>query len=170
MRENHCQNWGWYRESGVPSLPELLSALTFALDLTEGAVPGHALRSCLLGMRLAETMGVSEEMRVSLYYALQLKDIGCSSSASEMTQMSGGSASQAATQQTDWTKPRKMDRRSLKTVWRDVLPESSLARRIARLARMALTQHRNNFGAIAPSRVRSAEILLMLEMGEPAAE
>ena len=39
-------------ESAAPSLPEILSALSFALDLTEGAVPGHALRSCLLGMRL----------------------------------------------------------------------------------------------------------------------
>ena len=39
-------------ESEAPSLPEILSALSFALDLTEGAVPGHALRCCLLGMRL----------------------------------------------------------------------------------------------------------------------
>ena len=35
------------------SLSEIISALSYALDLTEGAVHGHALRSCLLGMRIA---------------------------------------------------------------------------------------------------------------------
>jgi hypothetical protein len=38
------------------SLAEVLSALSFALDLTEGAVPGHALRSCVIGMRLAKEL------------------------------------------------------------------------------------------------------------------
>ena len=47
-------------ESPAPSLPEILSALSFALDLTEGAVPGHALRSCLLGMRLGMELGFSQ--------------------------------------------------------------------------------------------------------------
>ena len=39
---------------GSISLSEIISALSYALDLTEGAVHGHALRSCLLGMRIAE--------------------------------------------------------------------------------------------------------------------
>jgi len=34
------------------ALSEVVSALSFALDLTEDAVPGHAVRSCLLGMRI----------------------------------------------------------------------------------------------------------------------
>jgi len=38
---------------GSISLSEIISALSYALDLTEGAVQGHALRSCLLGMRIA---------------------------------------------------------------------------------------------------------------------
>ncbi len=41
----------------LPELPlllsEIISALSFAIDLTEGAVPGHALRTCVLGMRIA---------------------------------------------------------------------------------------------------------------------
>ena len=32
---------------GAISLSEVISALSYALDLTDGAVPGHALRSCL---------------------------------------------------------------------------------------------------------------------------
>jgi len=58
------------------SLSEVISALSFAIDLTEGAVHGHALRSCLLGMRIAEEAGLTTEEKSSLYYALLLKDIG----------------------------------------------------------------------------------------------
>jgi putative nucleotidyltransferase with HDIG domain len=157
---------------GAVSLSEIISALTFALDLTEGAVPGHALRSCLLGMRLAEAMGVSEEMRVSLYYALQLKDIGCSSNASKVTQITGGDdrVLKAAAKLTDWTKPRNIDLRALKTVWRNVLPGSGLRARLARLVRMACTPSNNTLGLVALRCDRGAEILLMLEMGEDAAE
>ncbi|MEX2174428.1 MAG: hypothetical protein WD872_08700 [Pirellulaceae bacterium] len=32
---------------------EILSALSVALDITEGQPPGHAVRSCHIGMRLA---------------------------------------------------------------------------------------------------------------------
>lgn len=41
---------------GSISLSEIISALSYALDLTEGAVHGHALRSCLLGMRIAQEL------------------------------------------------------------------------------------------------------------------
>src|ERR1700750_435755 len=58
------------------SLSEVISALSFAIDLTEGAVHGHALRSCLLGMRIADEAGLTTEEKRSLYYALLLKDIG----------------------------------------------------------------------------------------------
>jgi putative nucleotidyltransferase with HDIG domain len=58
------------------SLSEVISALSFAIDLTEGTVHGHSLRSCLLGMRIAEEAGLSSEEKSSLYYALLLKDVG----------------------------------------------------------------------------------------------
>jgi putative nucleotidyltransferase with HDIG domain len=71
-------------------MPELISAMSFALDLTEGAVPGHALRSCILGMRIAEKMGLPQAQMSDLYYALLLKDIGCSSNAAHMDQIVRG--------------------------------------------------------------------------------
>ncbi|MGB6723232.1 MAG: hypothetical protein WBE72_20715, partial [Terracidiphilus sp.] len=49
------------------SLAEILSALSFALDLTEGAMPGHALRSCLLGMRLATELRLPPSRMAGLY-------------------------------------------------------------------------------------------------------
>src|SRR5271169_4226892 len=72
------------------ALSEIVSALSFALDLTEDARPGHALRSCLLGMRIAAELGLPDNQLSSLYYALLLKDMGCSCNANLLREMVGG--------------------------------------------------------------------------------
>ncbi|HEY2038198.1 MAG TPA: HD domain-containing phosphohydrolase [Edaphobacter sp.] len=58
------------------SLSEIISALSFAIELTDGTMHGHAMRSCVLGLRIAEEAGFTAEEKSSLYYALLLKDIG----------------------------------------------------------------------------------------------
>lgn len=68
--------WDDKETVGSISLSEVISALSFAVELTDGTMSGHALRSCLLGMRIAEEAGIDAEERSSLYYALLLKDIG----------------------------------------------------------------------------------------------
>jgi putative nucleotidyltransferase with HDIG domain len=65
-------------------MSELVAALTYALDLTEGQPPGHVLRSCLIGMRLGEELGLDPGPRAALFWALLLKDAGCSSNASRI--------------------------------------------------------------------------------------
>ncbi len=70
-------------------LSEVLSALTFALDLTEGQRPGHTLRTCVLAMRLGRAVGLSEGELEALYYAALLKDAGCSSNAARMAALFG---------------------------------------------------------------------------------
>src|SRR5215218_4425183 len=74
---------------GRISLSEVLSALSCALDLTEGAAAGHTMRTCLIGMRLAEAIGLDVGQRSALYYALLLKDAGCSSNAGRMAALFG---------------------------------------------------------------------------------
>ena len=71
------------------SLSQVLSALSHALDLTEGQPLGHTIRSCVIGMRIAESLGLSTEERAALYYALLLKDTGCSSNATRMAAIFG---------------------------------------------------------------------------------
>jgi len=71
------------------SLSEVLSALSCALDLTEGAPAGHTMRACLIGMRIAECIGLDAADRSALYYALLLKDAGCSSNAGRMASLFG---------------------------------------------------------------------------------
>jgi putative nucleotidyltransferase with HDIG domain len=63
---------------------ELISALSYALDLTEGQPMGHSVRSCIIGMRLAKHLGLPIEQQGDLYYALLLKDAGCSSNSSKL--------------------------------------------------------------------------------------
>jgi putative nucleotidyltransferase with HDIG domain len=60
---------------------EVLGALSYALDLTEGQRPGHAVRSCSIGMRLAEQVSLPAAERAALFHALLMKDLGCSSNA-----------------------------------------------------------------------------------------
>lgn len=75
---------------GRIDMPELISALSFALDMTEGAMPGHALRSCVIGMHIGSRAGLSPDAMSDLYYALLLKDIGCSSNAAHLDRIVRG--------------------------------------------------------------------------------
>lgn len=76
---------------GRESVPtgRLLAALSTALDLTEGQLAGHSLRTCYLAMRLAETSGLSVADREALFFAAFLKDAGCSSNAAAVTRIFG---------------------------------------------------------------------------------
>ena len=60
----------------VVGLSGVLAGLSHALDLAEGQPPGHTIRTCVIGMRLGEALGLNSEDRSALYYALLLKDAG----------------------------------------------------------------------------------------------
>ena len=77
-------------EGETVSTTRLLAALSTALDLTEGQLPGHALRTAFLAMGVADAMRMSEADRATLFYAAFLKDAGCSSNAAAVTQIFGG--------------------------------------------------------------------------------
>ena len=99
----------------VITFSEILSALSFAIDLTEDADPGHALRSCLLGMRLGQVLGLSARELEPLYYALLLKDIGGSINASRLGQIARGD--ERLDPRGAATDPRKTPSRGPQYVW-----------------------------------------------------
>lgn len=68
-------------------LAELVSALSHALDITEGQPAGHGVRCCWIGMQLGEALGFDVVTLGDLYYALLLKDVGCSSNAARICQL-----------------------------------------------------------------------------------
>jgi HD-GYP domain-containing protein (c-di-GMP phosphodiesterase class II) len=68
-------------------LSELMSALSYALDITEGQPPGHCIRCCWIGMNIGQQIDLPNEQLWELYYVLLLKDLGCSSNASRICEL-----------------------------------------------------------------------------------
>ncbi len=94
------------REPAEVRLSEVVSALSHALDITEGQPAGHAVRTCVIGMRLAELLALTPVERSDLFYALLLKDLGCSSNAARLSRIfqADDLALKRAHKLTDWTR------------------------------------------------------------------
>jgi HD-GYP domain-containing protein (c-di-GMP phosphodiesterase class II) len=145
-------------------LSEVVSALSYALDITEGQPEGHAVRTCLIGMRLAREIGLPPPTRSALFYALILKDLGCSSNSAKVSYLFGADDRDVKrdVKITDWT--RSGD--ALKYLFRNALPGRSTFRRILRTIALAI---RGSRGAREIQRIRcdrGAEIARMIELPE----
>lgn len=75
--------------NGAVRMSEVISALSYALDIVEGQPAGHAVRGCIIGMHLGHAIGLDDARMSSLFYALLLKDLGCSSNASKVCYLYG---------------------------------------------------------------------------------
>ena len=126
------------RPAGTLSLSEMLAALSHALDLTEGQRPGHTIRSCMIGMRFAAELALDDATRSALFYALLLKDAGCSSNAARMSALFGSDdqAVKPRMKIVDWHARAGL---ALAT-WRNVGQGRSLAERLRLFARIARTE------------------------------
>ena len=76
------------QESGL-RLAELVASLSLATDLGLGLPMEHALRACLVAMRLAERVGLDESQRVVVYYVGLLASVGCHANAHEQAALFG---------------------------------------------------------------------------------
>jgi HD-GYP domain-containing protein (c-di-GMP phosphodiesterase class II) len=70
-------------------LAELVAALSLGIDLGFGQPMEHVLRQCLIGLRLAEGLGLDEEERAVVYYTALLTNVGCHSDAHEQAKWFG---------------------------------------------------------------------------------
>lgn len=68
-------------------LAELISALSHALDITEGQPAGHCIRCAWIGSHIGRQLHLSASDAWSLYYTLLLKDLGCSSNAARICEL-----------------------------------------------------------------------------------
>jgi len=110
------------------ALSGVIGSLSHALDIAEGQPPGHAVRSCLIGMRLAAELELGDSERSDLFYALLLKDAGCSANANRMATLFAADdrTAKASSKLVDWTDSRSALVWSLRTA----APGSGLRRRI----------------------------------------
>src|SRR6478735_7830150 len=69
------------------SVAEVIAAFSYALDLTEGQPAGHSIRACWIGMQVGRQLRLPERALADLYYAVLLKDLGCSSNAARICEL-----------------------------------------------------------------------------------
>jgi HD-GYP domain-containing protein (c-di-GMP phosphodiesterase class II) len=118
-------------------ISDVISALSYALDLAEGQPMGHAVNCCVIGMRLAEILQVRHDLRSDLYYALLLKDAGGSANAARMHQIFGGDDVKAKREirTTDWN---HVSFEGLQFLMRNVMPGKSTMERVLAMANVTL--------------------------------
>ena len=75
-----------------PRLAELLCALSVSLDLAMAQPPEKSIRSCLVAMRLADRLGVTDKRTV--YYATLLRHLGCTATTHEELYLIGPRAAE----------------------------------------------------------------------------
>jgi putative nucleotidyltransferase with HDIG domain len=150
------------------SLSSVLSALSYALDLTEGQPMGHSVRTCMIGMRIAEQLGLSVAERGDLYYALLLKDAGCSSNASRLFHILNADEIRAKgdVKTTDWT---RVGWESLNYAIGHVATGMPFLQRMQRLFQVAATQQQDSCSLVKIRCERGSHIAKQLGFSESVA-
>jgi HD-GYP domain-containing protein (c-di-GMP phosphodiesterase class II) len=152
---------------GAILLSEVIGALSYALDITEGEPPGHAARSCMIGMRLAEELRLDAETRSDLFYALLLKDAGCTANAARMAALFGADDHELKRtgKRVDWA------RKLPAFTWsvRSVAPRESPRVKLERL--LAIKDEGEVTRSLMQARCdRGAEIALLIGLSKGTAE
>ena len=145
-------------------LSGVISALSYALDITEGQPKGHAARTCMLGMRLARQLRLRSDDSSALFYALLMKDLGCSSNSAKMCYLFGTDerTAKAAVKTVHWTSTV----RSLGYAWRQVGAGRSVFVKAARFAHVIARGQRGAKELIALRCERGATISRALDFPE----
>ena len=148
---------------------EVVSALSHALDLGSGQPVGHAVRSCVLAMRIAEEIGLSKALRSDLFYATLLKDAGCSTNASKMFHTLGSDDIRAKrdVKLTDWT---RLSWETFSYAWRNVAPRKPPMERAAALVRIARISKKHSWEVTKIRCERGAAIARLVGLGEVTAD
>jgi putative nucleotidyltransferase with HDIG domain len=147
-------------------LAEVLSALTYALDITEGQPQGHSVRCCWIGLLMAEELKLDDQQTWELYYTLLLKDLGCSSNAARVCEL-------YLADDLSFKKDFKLVNGSLPQALRFVMSHTGLQSGMAERFRAIINIFQNG-GEISRELIetrctRGADIARKMRFGEPVA-
>ncbi len=150
-------------------MAEVVSALSQALDLGSGATRWHSVRTCILGMRIAGELRLPEEVQAALYYALLLKDAGCSSNASQIYNAFGSDdiAAKRDVKKTDWT---RLSWETLQYALTHVAPGKPLIERVRTILRVASRQKQHTREVTAIRCERGGTMARLMGLPESTAE
>ena len=158
---------GLERQPQQLRLAEIVSALSYALDLTDGQPAGHSVRCCWIGMHLGEKLGLSDAEKHDLYYTLLLKDLGCSSNAARICKL-------FATSDHDFKRNVKLIDNSLTQVLgfiaANTAVRSGLAVKLRTVLNLAMNGGKIDRELIETRCERGAEIARRMRFSEPVAQ
>ena len=157
------------KNSASVSVAEVVSALSQALDLGSGSTRWHSVRTCILGMRIAAELRLPDSVQADLYYALLLKDAGCSSNASQIYQALGSDdiAAKRDVKKTDWT---RLNWETLQYALTHVAPGKPFLERARAILRLASRQKRHTREVTAIRCERGATMARLMGLPETTAE
>jgi putative nucleotidyltransferase with HDIG domain len=149
-------------------LAEIVSALSYALDMTDGQPAGHSIRCCWIGMHIGKAIGMSQVELSDLFYALLLKDLGCSSNAARICAL-------FVTSDYEFKRNAKLvDNDSLAQVLRFVVSntavKSGLAERLRGVLNVAMTGGRIDREIIKTRCERGADIARQMRFSDAVAQ
>jgi putative nucleotidyltransferase with HDIG domain len=148
-------------------LSDVLAALSHALDITEGQPRGHAERSCLIGMRLVAALGLEQATRSSAFYALLLKDAGCSSNAAKVSSLFG--ADDAVVKSTRRLTDTSNTPEALLHVLRNAAPGRSPLEKLRHVGAVLRSGREGARSLVALRCERGADVVRAIGLGEVAA-
>lgn len=153
--------------NGAVRMSEVISALSYALDIVEGQPAGHAVRSCILGMHLGHAIGLDHDRMSSLFYALLLKDLGCSSNSSKICYLFGSDDRdvKADFKTVEWNSITER----VKYVARNAAPTGSIVERVRHFGRVALSGAASTREIVQIRCDRGASIARALGLSEDTA-
>tara|TARA_R110002049_G_scaffold2750_8_gene22235 strand:+ start:178413 stop:179828 length:1416 start_codon:yes stop_codon:yes gene_type:complete len=153
---------------GQLRLSEIIASLSYALDITEGQPEGHAVRSCIIGLRIADELQLSDDRKTGLFYALLLKDLGCSSNAARMCSLFQADERDVKRdiKLIDWTSLLSVASFSL----HHVMPGTSIITRLIKVAGMTRTIESTSRSLMKVRCERGADIARMLGFPENTAQ
>ena len=130
---------------------------------------GHSVRSCTIGMRLAAEIGLSVSERSDLFYALLLKDAGCSSNSSKLFHILSADEIRAKrdVKLTDWT---RIGWESLHYALTHVATGAPFLERVRTLVRVAAKQQTESCALVKIRCERGASIARTIGFSEPVAQ
>jgi HD-GYP domain-containing protein (c-di-GMP phosphodiesterase class II) len=130
---------------------------------------GHSVRSCMIGMRLAAEIGVKAADLSDLYYALLIKDAGCSSNASKLFHIVSADEIRAKgdVKLTDWT---RVGWESLHYALTHVATGAPFLERVRTLVRVAARQQVESCALVKIRCERGASIARKIGFAEPVAQ
>ncbi|MBC8065527.1 MAG: HD domain-containing protein [Chlorobia bacterium] len=149
-------------------MAEILSALSYALDLTEGQPMGHSVRTCLIAMRIGKNLGLDETELRDLYFASLLKDAGCSNNSARIQKIFGGDEliTKRNVKLIDWTS----NLESLKFAFANTERESGFGTKLKTMLKAIGPPTAVMDGVTKARCTRGAQIALQLGFGKPVAD